>query len=459
MNRSKSILFFIAQFLILIAPLHLFASTAVELPALSLNDAVRIGLERSRTLEIARLERNMTGQKIREAWSSVLPQISMDFTYTRSLKPSVIFFPDILNGGNGNTFVPLIMSADNASSTTINLRQTLFNGTAFAGIKAAGIVSKMSDEAYRNTEASVIADIKISYFEALISRDLLKLIEQSITRWELSRKDTRSMFRQGVAADIDTLKAFLSVENLRPDLMQAQNRVANTMTKLKNTIGIPADSTITLSGKLELPSVTYPKDIASAYHEALDLRHDLRQLDLQVNAEGEKVSASRAQRYPVITALGQFESQTAFNDNTRTADSRWPVAASVGLNLSLPLFTGFRNSSQIEQAKITQMQTRTRLDDLKANIRAEVEVRLLNYRESQKRIEVQSKTISVAERSYNISLLRFKEGIGSRLELTDAELQLNKAKTNYLQAVYDYLVASVQLDRALGRSQATVAGT
>jgi len=105
------------------------------------------------------------------------------------------------------------------------------------------------------------------------------------------------------------------------------------------------------------------------------------------------------------------------------------------------------------------MQTRTRVEDLKANIRAEVEVRLLNFRESQKRIDVQSKTISVAERSYKISLLRFKEGIGSRLELTDAELQLNKAKTNYLQAVYDYLVASVQLDRALGRSQATVAGT
>ncbi len=74
------------------------------------------------------------------------------------------------------------------------------------------------------------------------------------------------------------------------------------------------------------------------------------------------------------------------------------------------------------------------------------------YRESQKRIEVQSKTISVAERSYRISHLRFKEGIGSRLELTDAELQLNKAKTNYLQAVYDYLVASVRLDKALGRS-------
>ena len=452
MNRFRQILFFVVPILFLTA----FSSVhAAPLPAnnsLTLDDAVHIGLERSRTLEIARLERDMTSQKIRETWAKVLPQVTSDFTYTRSLKPSVLFFPDIFSGGTGNSFIPLVISADNAATATLNLRQALFNGSAFAGIKAAGILRKMSNEAYRNSEASVIADIKMSYYDTLISRDQLKLIEQSIARWEKSRKDTRAMFRQGVAADIDTLKAYLSVENLRPDLIQAENRVATTMTKLKNAIGIPLDSTIVLSGKLELSSATYPQDIATAYQEALEARPDLSQLSLQVKAEGEKVSAARAEHYPVISAFGQLESQTAFNDNIKTADSRWPVSTAVGLEVSLPIFTGFRTSSQVEQAKISQMQTRTRVEDLKANIRAEVEVRLLNFRESQKRIEVQSKTISVAERGYKISLLRFKEGIGSRLELTDAELQLNKAKTNYLQAVYDYLVAGTQLDKALGRS-------
>ena len=451
MNRFRQILFFVVPILFLTA----FSSVhAAPLPAnnsLTLDDAVHIGLERSRTLEIARLERDMTSQKIRETWAKVLPQVTSDFTYTRSLKPSVLFFPDIFSGGTGNSFIPLVISADNAATATLNLRQALFNGSAFAGIKAAGILRKMSNEAYRNSEASVIADIKMSYYDTLISRDQLKLIEQSIARWEKSRKDTRAMFRQGVAADIDTLKAYLSVENLRPDLIQAENRVATTMTKLKNAIGIPLDSTIVLSGKLELSSATYPQDIATAYQEALEARPDLSQLSLQVKAEGEKVSAARAEHYPVITAFGQLETQTAFNDNVKSADSRWPVSSAVGLQVSLPIFTGFRTSSQVEQAKISQMQTSTKVEDLKANIRAEVEVRLLNFRESQKRIEVQSKTINVAERSYNISLLRFKEGIGSRLELTDAELQLNKAKTNHLQAIYDYLVASIQLDKALGR--------
>ncbi|ACF44110.1 outer membrane efflux protein [Pelodictyon phaeoclathratiforme BU-1] len=453
MNRMRLILLLLLTVLVLTSPLSLHAAAAAgETKSITLDDAVRIGLERSRMLEIARLDRDMAGQKIRETWSEVLPQLTTGFTYTRTLKSSVLLLPP----GQGFPST-LETSSDNAGHATLDLRQPIFNVSAFTGIKAASIVRKMSEAAYLNAEASVVADIKISYFDALISKDQLKLIEQSIDRWEQSRKDTRAMFRQGIAADIDTLKAFLSVENLRPDLLQAQNRVAITMTKLKNVMGVPADSSIVLSGKLELSSATYPADIAAAYREALDARPDLRQLDFQVKAEGEKVSAVRAERFPVISAFGKLETQTAFNDDVRTVDSVWPSSSSVGLQFTMPIFTGYRISSQVEQAKIAQLQTRTRLEDLRANIRAEIEVRVLNFRESQKRIEVQSQTIGVAERSYSISLLRFKEGIGSRLELTDAELQLNKAKTNYLQAVYDYLVAGVQLEKALGRSRVEVA--
>jgi outer membrane protein len=453
--RLRVILLVVVPFLLLTGPSLLHADAAPgETRSITLDEAVRIGLERSRSLQIARLDRDMAGQKIRQTWSEVLPQITSSFTYTRTLKPSVLLLPD---QGFPGFPTKLETSSDNAGHATLDVRQPIFNLSALAGIKAAGIVRKMSEEAYRNAEASVVADIKISYFDALISKDQLHLIEQSIARWEESRRDTRAMFRQGVAADIDTLKAFLSVENLRPDLIQAQSRVAITMTKLKNAMGVSPDSSLVLSGKLELSSKSYPLDIAAAYREALESRPDLRMLDLQVKAEGEKINSVRAEHFPVISAFGKLETQTAFNDKTRPSESVWPASSSVGLQFTLPIFTGFRISSQVEQAKIAQLQTRTRLEDLKANVRAEIEVRVLNYKEAQKRIEVQTTTISVAERSYKISLLRFREGIGSRLELTDAELQLNKAKTNYLQAVYDYLVAGTQLEKALGRLGVEVA--
>ena len=446
MNRIRYALLLILLPL-LSASVALSGATPPESTPLTLEDAVRIGLEKSRTLEVARLERQMAGEKIRETWSNVLPQVTAALSYTRTLKPSVMMMAP-------NPIFPtgvLETSSDNAARASIDLRQPLFNGSAFAGIKAASIVRNMSDEAYRSSEAGVISTIKISYFDALIAKEPLKLIQQSIARWEQSKKDTRSMFRQGVAADIDTLKAYLSVENLRPDLIRTTKRVENSMTMLKNAMGLPPETSLLLTGKLEPPSTSSPSDISGAYREALAQRAELRQLDFQVQAEAEKINSVKAENYPVLNAVGKLETQTAFNDAVRVADARWPTSSSVGLQLSMPLFTGYRISSQVEQAKISQLQTRSRLEELKANIRAEVEVRVANVEDSRQRIEVQSRTIGVAERSFAISALRFKEGIGSRLELTDAELQLNTAKTNYLQAVYDNLVATTLLDKALGR--------
>lgn len=420
----------------------------------SVGAAVRIGMLKSRRLEVARLERRMGSEKVREAWSAVLPQVSTGFTYTRSLKSSILFFPSStgLGGGSGTGFTAIPISADNSGKATVDLQQSIFNPVAYAGIRSAGLMRKMKDEAYRDAEAEVVSSVRMAYFDALISRDQLRIVRDSIARWEESQRDTRAMYRQGVAADIDTLKAYLSVENLRPDLIQAESRVSNTLTRLKNAMGLDPSVTLVLTDSLSLGEASYPSELEAAWREALASRPDVRRLELQVQAEREQVGAARAERYPVLSAFGELAYQTAFDDDTDIASSTWPVSSSVGVQLSLPIFTGYRTSARVEQAKIARLQSMTRLEELKADVLSELEVRLSSLREARRRIEVQSKTIAMAERSYRISRLRFREGVGSRLELTDAELQLGKARTNYLQAVYDCLKTQVDLDRSLGRS-------
>lgn len=419
--------------------------------ALSLDEAVNIGLDRNRDLKVARLDREIAGQKVRESWSNVLPQLEAEFDYTRNLKPAVIYFPD-LTGSDPTKLIPLEISLDNAASALLSLRQPLFNLKAFAGIRASSIVKNISKEAYRKAEADIISNIKTAYFNVLIADEQVVILEQSISRWEQALQDSRALFRQGVAADIDTLKAFLSVENIKPDLIQAWNRAAVVRTQLKNIIGLDPGSSISLSDSLVYREGEYPEDVSAAYAEALSARPEVRQLELQIEAEAENISAVRAERFPAVTAVGQLQAQTQFDDDANIDDTDWPVTSSVGFQVSMPLFTGFRISSQVKQAKLGRMQSMTRLADLKADIQAELEMKLSDLEESRKRIEVQDRTIQTAKRSYEITLLRFREGIGSQLELADAELQLNKAKTNYLQAVYDYLIARVECDKALGRT-------
>lgn len=418
---------------------------------ISLDDAVRIGEQHNRELEIARLDRRMAGQKVRESWAEVLPHLSSSLTYTRTLKPSVLFLPNsIFNPGTGGTQA-IEISSDNSSVASLNVSQNIFKLSAFAGIRAASLVRKISDQSYRQTNAGVVTSIRRAYYDVLIATEKRKLVEQSIARWEVARKDTNALFRQGVAADIDTLKAWLSVENLRPDLIRAQNGESIAATNLKRVMGVDQETPLTLSGTLTFREIDVPKSVSAAYSEALDKRPDVRSLSFQAEAENAKVMAARSEGLPVLSAFGQLDAQTQFNDGESVDSTRWPVSSMAGLQLSVPIFSGFATSAKIEQAKIERLQTRTRYEDLKSQVRADVEVRLSNVVEAGKRIEVQSKTIAVAERSYRITMLRVREGIGSRLELTDAELQLDTAKTNYLQAVYDYLVASAELEKSLGR--------
>lgn len=457
--------FFIPLFLTLCLAWPAFAETKPETDAempvgseqpkaaplvISLDDAVQIGLQHNRQLEIARLDKRMAGQKVRESWAEVLPHLSSSLTYTRTLKPSVIFLPSTIFGGTGGTQA-IEISSDNSSVASLNLNQNIFKLSAFAGIKASGLVREISDESYRNTNAEVVTSIRRAYYDVLIAAENRKLVEQSIARWEQAQRDTDALFRQGVAADIDTLKAWLSVENLKPDLIRARHGESIAATKLKVVMGIDQDTRLALSDSLAFTEIPVPQGVAAAYREALDNRPDVRSLGLQVEAENEKVTAARSEGLPVLSAFGQLQAQTQFDDDTALDSTRWPVSSSVGLQLSVPIFSGFATSSRIEQAKINRLQQRTRYEDLKAQVRADVEVRLSNLIEARKRIDVQSKTIAVAERSYRITRLRLREGIGSRLELTDAELQLQTAKTNYLQAVYDYLIAATELEKSLGR--------
>ncbi|NTW52173.1 MAG: TolC family protein [Chlorobiaceae bacterium] len=428
------------------------SSTVEKSPmTITLGQAVQIGMKHNRDLELARLDKLMAGQKVRESWAEVLPHLSSSMTYTRTLKPTVMFLPNSFFNIPGGGTQAIEVSSDNSSVLSFNLSQNIFKLSAIAGIKAAALVRQISDESYRHTNAEVVTSIRRAYYDALIATEKRKLLEQSISRWDESRKDTNSLFRQGVAADIDTLKAWLSVENLKPDLVRAQSGEAIASTKLKMVMGIDQDTQVALSDSLVFREAEIPANIAAAYREALEKRPDVSSLSLQLDAEKYKVTAARSEGMPSLSAFGTLGAQTQFSDQKPVDQTRWPVSSSIGLQLSVPIFSGFGTSARIEQAKITRLQTRTRYEELKSQVRADVEVRLSNLIEARKRIDLQSKTISVAERSYRITRLRLREGIGSRLELTDAELQLNTAKTNYLQAVYDYLVASAELEKSLGR--------
>ena len=185
-------------------------------------------------------------------------------------------------------------------------------------------------------------------------------------------------------------------------------------------------------------------------NEAIQARPEVKRQVLATKYNDQQVSIRSVERIPKLLLIGSYQVQQQAR-NLHTSEYDWPATSYAGLQLNIPIFAGFREVSRTRQATITQQQSEASLQNLKEVVKAEVKIGVSNIQESQNRIITQQQTVATAELSYRITRDRWKQGIASRLDLTDAEFLLSQSKSNYVQAVYDYLVASIELERIAGR--------
>lgn len=424
--------------------------TLAQIRQLTMENAVKLALDKNRDLQVATLETAKSAQKVVEARSYSLPNVAGSAQYLYYFNKQVSFLPGSFVGLPENQLATFRVGGSNALLGGIAATQPLFQASVRSGIKAAQIDELATGEVLADVRASIVTDVKKAYLDVLITLEQLRLQQQSIARNEQALKDARSLLAQGRASRVDTLRAFVTVENLRPTLIQLTNRIGITKTVLKRTMGLDEQETIDLQDSLRYDVSLFALPGNDAFFEAVQARPEVRRLELIEKLNREQVAIQMAERQPKLSAIGLAQSQSQAN-NFRVDDYKWPVSTYLGLQLSVPIFTGYRTNSRIQQAQITRQQTETQVANLKEIVRAQVKIGLANVEEARLRIETQRQTISVAELGYRITRDRWKQGIASRLDMSDAELSLTQAKSNYLQAVYDYLTATVNLDKVLGR--------
>ncbi|MGE5457337.1 MAG: TolC family protein, partial [Methanococcaceae archaeon] len=333
----------------------------------------------------------------------------------------------------------------------VNFEMALYQGAVYAGIRGAKIFAEISTENVVAVKAQTITDVKKAYYNILIVKEQNNLVAQSIKRGLQALKDVRLLYNQGLASDLDTLRAFVAVENIKPMLIKTENGISNSIAYLTTLLGLSSNESIELSDSLAYNKLGINIDFAAAQEEALAKRPELNLLDLQIRANNEMINYEFAAHLPSLAAFGQYKVELQ-SDDFKVSRYNWPASSYVGLNLSIPIFSGFRTQSRVEQAEIEKKKLITQLDNLKQYIATEVRVSYSNVDEARRRIEAQSQTVKAAERSYELTHSRWIKGVSRQNELFDAELALTQAKTNYLQSVYDFLVAGTELEKALGRA-------
>ena len=432
--------------------LGLFASLNLQAQErkLSIEEALKLASENNKELKIERLESKSAREETILSKASMLPTISANGSYSHYFNKQVIFMPGAFTGNEGEPVVDVAVGGKNAFNTYVSLHQPIISEASRRQVKASRINESMQDLDAKEHSLNLIVNVTATYYQTLLVKESIVLNKQSLVRNLRSLEDSRMLLLQGKSLKVDTLRNFIVVENLNTTISYLENQRDVLLLQLKQLIGIDKDEVLLLTDSLKHDTeVRYFSAVESASTEAIQNRPDIQLKKLNVEMNRNVLSQSKAQRLPTLSLLGMYQIQ-AQADNKSLDSYRWPRTSFIGLQANIPIFTGNRINSKIRQSDMQLQASQLRLKDATEKAKTELATLQNNLKEILQRLSAQERTVQAAQMNFKILDDRYKNGLSSRLELSDAELALTEAKMNQLQLTFNLKIAKLQLDKALG---------
>lgn len=437
------------------------APEAAPVP-LSLEEALRAAEATSPALVIARegVERSRT--QIDAARSAYLPTVTGSAGYARTLRTQ---FENIDFGpapAEGDSTSDLPFGQRNTWQLGLQLNQSIYDGgrrsSSLAGARAGVRASQQGVKAAR---AQLVLEVAQAYYDALLAQRQVEIGQVTLEQAERTLADTDLSFKQGAAPEFDLVRAEVARDNQRTAMIRYRTQRDVALVNLKRAIGVPLARPLALTSPLETGDL---EAVTGAARTAAGIdgpgRVALDQVREQVAIRESSLGVARADRLPQIAAVSDFGlieyENTPFNTD-------WLTNWTVGVNLSVPLFDGFRRKAAVSSARADVAVARAQLDD--ATRRAEVEAVQADadVAAASATLETTGRTVAQAQRAYQIAELRFKQGASTHLELVDARVQLETSLLSHARSARDLRVARLRhallAGLPLGAGAGSIAGS
>lgn len=430
-----------------LANLNVFAQES-EVLDLDMETALRIAHDNNPTIKIAELEIQRVDYSRKETIGSLLPNLNAGGQYTDNVMKQVMFMPEsfaALMGGQKY----MEIGYKNSYVGSISTQLPIINFSLWQMIKNKQNDIDMIIEQSRSSKIEMTKQVKDAYYAVLLSKSALDVLNQSHENAMETLKSIENSYIQGVVSEYDFIRAQVNVNNLNPALINAKNGLELARMNLIMILSIPADQEIRITQELESfnDKVNLLKDIDN--NEALAQNSDLKILDYNIIGLRNQLKLINTQYYPTLTAMGSYMYQTQAED-FKFNNYTWIGSASVGLQLSVPIFNGFTKLYQAKQVKLAIKGLEIQRGYAEEGINLQVKSALNTMKAAREQLIVNKDAINQANRGYDIAKVRYQVGSGTILELNDSELSLTQSKLNYQQSLYDFLSAQANLEKVMG---------
>ncbi|MES2730403.1 MAG: TolC family protein [Bacteroidota bacterium] len=423
-----------------------------EQTSFSLQEAIDYGLKNSVTVQNSQLDILSAKAKVGEIRAIGLPQINFQGNITDNVKIPTSFLPAVFfdkNAASDAPPIPVQFGVQYVGSGTINANQLLFDASYFLGLKAAATYNQLSQKGLTQSKISVVEAITKAYYSVLVSQERLTLLDYNVKRLDTLLQQTKLQNENGFVEKIDVDRIEVQYNNLKVDYGRTVRLVELGRALLKFQMGYNPNANIELTDKLVAQNVeniqiednskfNYGQRIE---YSLLQTQKELNWLDIRNNKVG---------YYPHLSAFGSF----GYNRGSNEFDlfnKAWFANGSIGLNLTIPIFDGLSKHYKNQQAKLTYQKTTQSAKQLEQSIDLQLQQARISLENSLDVLKTQRRNLELAERVAKVTRIKYAQGVGSNIEVINAEAGFKEAQTNYYSALYDALVAKVDSDKAAGK--------
>ncbi|AZQ63480.1 TolC family protein [Flammeovirga pectinis] len=417
--------------------------------AYSIQECINYAFQNTGTIKNAVLEQGISQAKVGEIISMGLPQIDLEGQLIDNLKIQKAYLPGNAFDPNGDPdqTVGVEFGTQFNSNAQIKANQLLFDGTFFIGVKAAKVYNELASKELIRSKIDVAEGVTKAYYYVLVQREYLELVNRNKDILESLYNETNAMYEAGMVEEIELNRIEVNFNSItiQQTQMEQMNIIAEKL--LKFQMGMDINIPITLSEKLEdfREFIVTPTDLEQAKNR---IEYSILMTNIKLNDFD--IRATKAEYWPKLYAFGAYgvnAGSTSFGtlyDNTGDF-------ANIGVSLSVSLFDGLNRHKRIQQKKLKGQQLQNSRIDLERQISIEQEQSRIVYETNKATLNLQEKNMQVSDKVYTNSQIKFKEGVGSSIEVTTSSQDFATAANEYFSSLYEVLIAKLSYEKANGR--------
>ena len=415
----------------------------------SLQQAIDYAFKNSPNYLNAELEIQNSKYRKKEVLGVGLPQINSSVDLKDYIDIPTSLLPGQFFGAPAGTFIPVKFGTKYNATAGFSASQLIFSSDYIVGVKAAKELINLSTINVNRSKTELVSSVSKAYYNVVVNKERTKLLDANIIKLKKIFDDTKAFNQQGFVEQIDLERLEVQYNNLVVEKEKTDRLIGLSESLLKFQMGYKISETIVLTDSLTFEN----NDVASLLSGKIDIskRADYQLLQSQQRLYQLDLKRQRLGYLPTVAAYGsyQYNAQRQKFDFTDGSQS-WFKISLIGGTVNLNIFDGLQRHNRIQQAKIAVQKGENNLKNIELAAEIEATISEVTYQNAYASLQTQKRNMQLAQHVFDVSQKKYEQGVGSNLEITNAQTALKEAQTNYYNAVYDMIVSKIDFQKATG---------